>query len=204
MKDFFKYVFATIVGIILSSIVVFFLFIGILAIIIASQDKTVDVKPNSILYLKLDQQIVDRKPAMPFNVNTFSRAQRIGLNELIGSINKAKNDPNIKGIHLDLSVILAGLGTTEEIRNALLDFKESGKFVTAYSELYSQKAYYLATAADKIFINPVGMFEWVGIRTQSPFFKNSLKKLDIEATVIRYGKLKVLLNNLLKKNIVRE
>lgn len=190
MKEFLKYVLATIVGIIVSSIIIFLLFIGIVSAIVATQEKTVDVKPNSILYMKLDQQIVDRKPAMPFNLSTFGRVQKIGLNELLGSIEKAKDDPKIKGIHLDLSIIPAGFGTVEEIRNAIIDFKESGKFVTVYSEMYSQKAYYLATAADQIFLNPLGFFEWVGLRTQSPFFKDALEKLDIDVTIVRYGKFK--------------
>jgi protease-4 len=190
MKSFLKYVLATIVGIVVSSIVLFLLFVGIISVIVSSQEKTVDIKPNSILCLKLDQQIVDRKPSMPFNFSSFSKMKKIGLNELLESISKAKDDPNIKGIHLDLSYIPAGIGTVEEIRTALLDFRKSGKFVTVYSELFSQKAYYLATAADKIYLNPVGYFEWVGLRIQSPFFKNALDKLDIEATVVRYGKFK--------------
>jgi protease IV len=190
MKEFLKYVLATIVGIIVSSIVVFLLFIGIVSAIIATQDKTVDVKSNSILYMKLDQQIVDRKPAMLFNISALSRVEKIGLNEILGSIEKAKDDPKIKGIHLDLSYIPAGIATVEEIRNALIDFRKSGKFVTVYSEMFSQKAYYLATAADQVFLNPVGFFEWVGLRIQSPFFKTALEKLDIKPTIVRYGKFK--------------
>jgi protease-4 len=190
MKEFLKYVLATIVGIILSSIVIFILFIGVISIIVASQEKTIDVKTNSILVLKLDKQIIDRKPSMQFDIGTLSKMDKIGLNEILACIDKAKEDPNIKGIHLDLSIIPAGIATVEEIRNALIDFRKSGKFVTVYSEMLSQKAYYLATAADEIFLNPVGFFEWVGLRIQSPFFKDALKKLDVKPTVVRYGKFK--------------
>jgi protease-4 len=190
MKSFLKYVLATIVGIVISSIVMFLIFIGIISAIVSSQEKSVDIKPNSILYMKLDQPIVDRKPSIPFNFSRFGRIQKIGLNDLLQNISKAKDDPNIEGIHLDLSYIPAGIGTVEEIRNALLDFRKSGKFVTVYSEMLTQKAYYLATAADKIYLNPVGFFEWVGLRVQSPFFKNALGKLDIQATVVRHGKYK--------------
>ena len=190
MKSFLKYVLATFVGIILSSIVLFFFFFGMVGIILASQEKAIDIKPNSILYLKLDQQIVDRKPASPFELGIFSMTSRIGLNDLLADIKKAKMDPNIEGIHLDLTFLQAGIATIKEIRTALLDFRESGKFVTVYTETMSQGAYYLASSADKIYLSPVGFMEWVGLRTQSPFFKNALDKLDIEATVIRHGKFK--------------
>lgn len=190
MKSFFKYVFATVVGIIIVSLFLFLISLGIVSALVASQSKTVEIKPNSILYLKLDQEIVDRKPSLPFDIGTLSKTSKLGLNTLLADIKKAEKDDNIKGIHMDLSVVRAGIGTIEEIRNALLDFKESGKFVTVYSEMLSQGGYYLATAADEIYINPVGMMEWVGLRAQSPFFKHALKKLDVEATIIRHGKFK--------------
>jgi protease IV len=190
MKSFLKYVLATIVGIVVSSIILFLLFVGIISAVVSSQQKTVEIKSNSILCLKLDQQIVDRKPSLPFNISTLRRVQKTGLNDLLQNISKAKEDPKIKGILLELNIVQAGYGTVEEIRNAILDFRKSGKFVIVYSEMLSQKAYYLATAADKIYLNPGGFFEWVGLRIQSPFFKNALKKLDIEATVVRYGKYK--------------
>jgi len=190
MKRFFTYLLATILGIIISSLLFLFISIGILSALISSQEKTVEIKPNSVLFLKLDQPIVDRKPSIPFDLGSLSRKKRIGLNVLLSNIEKAKDDNNISGIHLDLSYIPAGISTIEEIRNALLDFRGSGKFVTVHSNILSQGAYYLASAADEIYLNPVGFMEWVGLRAQSPFFKNTLKKLDIEATVIRYGKYK--------------
>lgn len=190
MKRFLTYLLATIVGIIISSLVLFFISIGIISAIVSTQDKAVELKPNTILSLKLDRPIVDRKPSAPFNLGIITGNQIMGLNELLENIEKAKKDDNISGIHLDLSIIPAGISTIEEIRNALLDFRESGKFVIVQAKILSQGSYYLATAADAIYLNPVGFMEWVGLRTQSPFFKNTLKKLDIEATVIRYGKYK--------------
>jgi protease IV len=190
MKSFLKAVLATIVGILVTSFVLFLFFVGIISVIISSQEKETEIKANSILWLKLDQQIVDRKPSMPFNLGSLSRVQKTGLNVLLENIDKAKDDPNMKGIHLELSIIPAGMGTLEEIRNALLDFRESGKFITVYAEVLSQRAYYLATAADKIYMNPSGYMDWTGMRVHSPFFKNTLEKLDIEATIIRYGKFK--------------
>ena len=125
------------------------------------------------LLLKLNQPIIDRKPVLPFDIRTFSRAQRMGLNDLLANIQKAKKDPNIEGIHLNVKFIPTGLATLEEIRTALLDFRTSGKFVTVYSEVYSQNAYYLASAADEIYYNPTGFLEFVGLRTQSPFFREA-------------------------------
>ncbi len=190
MKSFLKYLLATVVGIILSSVVLFFIFFGVVSAIMSGKEKEADVKPNSILYMKLDQTIVDRKPKIPFDFNTLMKKQQIGLNELLNSIDKAAEDENISGIHLDLSYIPSGIGHIEEIRSALLDFRESGKFITVYSEIFSQGAYYLATAADEIYFNPVGFFQFHGLKIQSPFFKGTLKKLNINAQVVRYGKYK--------------
>jgi protease-4 len=187
MKSFLKYVLATVVGLILTTIVLLGIFAGLVKIIVSSQEKATKIEPHTILYLKLDQPIVDRKPNMPFNLSMFNRTQSTGLNEILENIKKAKEDANIDGIHMDLTYISAGLATMEEIRNALLDFKKSGKFVTTYSETLSQGAYYVATASDKIYFNPMGFFNFVGMRAMSPFFKNTLKKLDIEPTVIRCG-----------------
>jgi protease IV len=190
MKSFLKYLLATIIGILLSGILIFLIILGIISGIVASQNKTVTLKPNTILYLQLDQPIVDRKPNILFDLSFISRAQKTGLNEILNAIRKAKDDQNITGIHLDLTYIASGIGTIEEIRNALIDFRKSGKFVTVYSEIFTQSAYYLATGADKIYLNPTGYFNFVGLRAQSAFFKNTLKKLDIEAKVIRYGQYK--------------
>jgi len=187
MKSFLKYVLATIVGIIVASIILFFISLGIISALVASQEKTVEISSNTILHLKLDQQIIDRKPSMPFDFGSFSRTQKLGLNTLLADIEKAKKDDNIKGIYLELSYVSAGIATIEEIRNALIDFRESGKVITVYSEALSQGGYYLASAADEIYLNPVGMIEWTGLRMMSPFFKNALDKLDIETTVIRHG-----------------
>jgi protease-4 len=190
MKSFLKYLLATIVGIILSSLILFFIFLGIMSIAMSSQDKATELKPGTILYLKLDKQIVDREPVLPFAIGGIGRNQQLGLNTILENIEKAKTDDNIEGIHLDIRYVQAGIGTIEEIRNALLDFKESGKFITVYSDILSQGAYYLASASDEIYFNPVGFFNLVGLRIQSPFFKNALKKLDIETYVIRHGKFK--------------
>ena len=171
MKSFLKYLLATIVGIVISSLILLFIFIGIMSVAVSRQDKTVEIKPGTILHLKLDKQIVDREPILPFAFGAFGRSEQLGLNTILENIEKAKTDDNIEGIHLDLWYVSAGLGTIEEIRNALLDFKESGKFITVYCDNFlSQAAYYLATASDEIYMNPNAFFNLVGLRIQSPFY----------------------------------
>lgn len=190
MKSFLKYVLATFVGMLLTTFILSFIFIGILGVIIASQEKVVEVKPNTVLYLKLDKPIVDRKPVLPFYMQVMADRQQIGLDDILESIDKAAGDDRIEGIHLDLNYLSAGIGTIEEIRNALLEFRASGKFVTVYSDYLTQGAYYLASAADEIYFNPEGFFSFVGLRTQSFFLKGALEKLDIEPTLIRRGSFK--------------
>ncbi len=197
MKQFFKYVLATMVGIIFSSVVVLFIFIGIIASAISSASssgKVVKVKENSVLLIKLDEVLSDRtgnNPLEGFDFSTFETTPQLGLNDILKYIEKAEDDDKIKGIVLDLSSINAGMATVEEIRNALLEFKEiSGKFIYAYSEVYTQKSYYLASVADEIFLNPAGMMELRGLAYQGMFFKGMLEKLDIEAQIIRHGKFK--------------
>jgi len=194
MKQFFKYVLATIVGIVISSIVLFLMFLGIVGAIVSSADKKeVKVEPNSILYVDLKQEIVDRGSEDPFKGFDFASFQPnspIGLNQVLKAIANAKEDSNIKGILLELDAVNAGAATTEEIRNALIDFKTSGKFIYAYSDTYSQKAYYLASVADSVFLNPEGMIEWLGLRSEIMFFKKTLEKLGVEPQILRHGKFK--------------
>ncbi|MEJ5315597.1 MAG: signal peptide peptidase SppA [Tenuifilum sp.] len=194
MKQFFKYVLATIVGIVISSIVIFLMFLGIVGAIVSSADKKeVKIEPNSILYVDLKQEIVDRGSEDPFKGFDFASFQPnspMGLNQILKAIANAKEDSNIKGILLELDAVNAGAATTEEIRNALIDFKSSGKFIYAYSDTYSQKAYYLASVADSVFLNPEGMIEWLGLRSEIMFFKKTLEKLGVEPQILRHGKFK--------------
>jgi protease-4 len=191
MKSFLKYLLATIVGIIISSVLIFFIFFGIVGAIMSSQDKPLEIKENTMLVLKLDQPITDRAPASPFDYKRFSSDNRLGLNDILNNIQKAKEDPNINGIYIELSNVGAGLATTEEIRNALIDFRKSGKFVVSYCNNYfSQKALYLTSVSDKVFLNPVGLAMFTGLSFQTTHLKNTLQKLDVDATVIKIGEYK--------------
>lgn len=175
------------VGIILASFVFMILFFGLVGAIISSGEKPIDVKSNTLLVIDLDLPIVDRKPNMPFPLDALTGSQQHGLNEIISNIKKAKNDPNIDGIYLKMSMVSSGIATLDEIRDALIDFRESGKFVTTYSEYLSQGAYYLATAGDDIYLNPVGYFNLVGLQAQGVFFSKTLEKLKIEPTILTTG-----------------
>ena len=153
MKDFFKYLLATVVGIFITSLVLILIFIGIIGGMVAKSDKAVDVKENSLLIVKFQNEIVDRASKDPFGgMSPFNLKPTVplGLNDILKAIKNAKDDPKIMGIYLDNETIPAGAATIEEIRDALLDFKESGKFIISYSNVYTQKSLYLSSVADKI------------------------------------------------------
>jgi protease-4 len=191
MKQFFKFVLATVVGIILTTIILVLVIAGIVAA--AGSDKTVQVDANSVLHIDIKYPIAERTANNPLANLSFlglDGDKSIGLKDILANIKKAKTDDNIKGIFLDESYMLSGQATTEEIRNALIDFKKSGKFVIAYAEVYTKGFYYLASVADKVYINPRGIFEFDGFSSEVTFFKGALDKLGIEAQVIKVGTFK--------------
>jgi len=194
MKDFFKYVLASMVGFILVSIIIFGVgFLLVFGLIAAGSEKTVSVQQNSILHIQFKKEIPERTPNNPLADVPFlglGEDKQIGLNDILADIKKAKNDDNIKGIYLDESDMLSGQATTEEIRNALIDFKKSGKFIIAYGEVYTQSFYYLASVADKVYLNPKGILEFHGFSSQITFLKGTLDKLGIQAQIIRVGTFK--------------
>ncbi len=193
MKNFFVYMLATVAGIIVASILLFLITAGIFSAILASQDKPAEIAANSVLQLTLDRPVHDRKSSLPvlvYNLTSFRTNSQLGLNDILANIAKAEADPNITGIFLDLSGIDAGIATVEEIRNALLKFKKTGKFIVAYSSNYSQKAYYLASVADKLYMNPGGSVDFVGLSAQVMFYRNTLEKLDVKPEIIRHGRFK--------------
>jgi len=192
MREFFKYVFASMVGFIIASVIIGIVFLIIIFGLIgaAESEKSVDVESNSILKIKLDNSISERTPNNPLSGLSFlgiEGEKTIGLNDILANIKKAKTDSNIKGIFLDESSISAGEATVEEIRNSLIDFKKSGKFIVAYSEIYTQSFYYLASVADKVYINPKGIFIFRGFSSKVTFLKGALDKLGIEAQIIKVG-----------------
>jgi len=195
MREFFKYLFASMLGFFLSIIVIFFICFVIIAAAISSidDDKTVTVGTNSVLFLNLDQAVTERTPKNPFgNLPIVGGEEKdgIGLNDLLKSIQRAKTDDNIKCIYMNVSSPNAGFATMREVRNALIDFKKSHKKILAYSEVYTQGAYYLASAADKVYLNPEGALEFKGFSSELTFFKGTLEKVGVEMQVIRVGNYK--------------
>ncbi|MGE5384068.1 MAG: signal peptide peptidase SppA [Omnitrophica WOR_2 bacterium] len=194
MRQFFKFMLASMAGFILTMLIMFFIVSMFIASMIALAGKQeVVIEPNSVLQLSFDKAVPERSPAAPFAFSSsefFKTTNVPGLLETLDLIKKAAKDDNIRGIYLDMSDIPSGLATLEEIRNELLEFKKSGKFIYAYGEVYSQKAYYLATVADHICVNPEGSIDFKGISGQVMFLKGLLEKLDINAQIIRHGKYK--------------
>ena len=195
MRDFFKYLFASMLGFFLSIVVIFIIFFVVIVAAISSidDDKSIAVSNNSVLFLNLDQAITERTPKRSFGslpIIGSEQSDGIGLNDVLKSIKRAKNDDNIKCIHLNVSSPNAGFATMREVRNALIDFKKSHKKILAYSEVYTQGAYYLASAADKVYLNPEGALEFKGFSSQLTFFKGTLEKVGVEMQVIRVGNYK--------------
>jgi protease IV len=194
MKDFLKFMFASMLGFIIIMVVLFFICVGLIASLASfAEKKAVAIEPNTLLQIKLDKPVFDRAPKDPFSFfspDGFDMEQNPGLDEILKNLEKAKSDPNIKGIYLDLGLVAQGLTMTREIRQALLDFKTSGKFIIAYGEVYSQGAYYLASVADKVYLHPDGAVEFRGLDAEVMFLKGTLEKLDVDMQVIRHGKYK--------------
>ncbi len=149
-----------------------------------------EVKPNTILLITLSEQIAERSSDSPFNLlpsDEFASLRELGLNDILNNIRKAKSDDNIAGIYIEPYYLSAGIGTVEEIRDALIDFKESGKFIISYSEFYTQSAYYLATISDDIYLNPTGEVPLYGLGARVLFLKEAMDRLGIEAQIVRHG-----------------
>jgi len=189
MLQFLKFVFATIIGIVLFFVICLFLLIGFAAS--ASKETIATVKSNSVLKLDLNYNIPEKTVDNPFAGlsigNPKLSKKAIGLTEIRQCITKAKTDDNIKGIYLDLDLNDNGYATLEVLREALIDFRKSGKFVYGYGEIFTQKAYYLATAADKIYLNPNGGMELKGFGREIMYYKGLFDKLGIQVQDFHCG-----------------
>lgn len=171
MKDFLKFTFASVIGVILAGVV--FTILGIITLvgIVASSDTETVVKDNSIFVLDFKGSLSERVQENSLQQLLGEEFEAYGLDDILASIKKAKDNDKIKGIYIQPSYLEASYASLEEIRNALLDFKESGKFIVAYADQYAQKMYYLSSVADKIIINPQGSIGWHGAGMQPVFFK---------------------------------
>lgn len=188
-------VLAVIVGLFIFTILSTLIFFGIIGMIAASSDKEVKVKENSVLHLNLNGRIlVERTAEDDFDLsafgNPFGGDMNAGLINLKKAIQEAKTNENIKGIYLNTGLIIAGQAGLLELREALIDFKESGKFIITYDEAYSEGGYYLASVSDEIYLNPLGAIDFNGFSSQSVFITGLFEKIGIKPEVFRVGEFK--------------
>lgn len=190
MKDFIKSVAATVVG-----IVAFLAIAGIFAVMsiigmVASTEATRNVSDNSVLVLNLSGNVEEQGGDNIIGKLTGNTINTLGLNEILSAIKKAKDEPNIKGIYIEAGAFEAGYATLQEIRSALLDFKKSKKWIVTYADTYTQGAYYVASVADKVWLNPKGMIDWHGLGSQTMFLRDLYAKFGIKYQVVKVGKFK--------------
>ena len=188
MKDFFKFTFASMLGVVLAGIV--FTILGIVSMVgmVASSDTETVVQENSVFVLDLNGTLSERVQESPLQSLMGKEFQAYGLDDILSSIQKAKDNENIKGIYLQAGMLGgSSFASLEEIRHALANFKESGKFIVAYADQYAQEMYYLASVADKVIVNPQGSIGWHGLASQPIFYKDLLKKVGIDMQIFKVG-----------------
>lgn len=187
MKNFFKQVLATVVGLIAFGAIVTFM--GIISIVgmIASGDSTPEVSNNSVMVLNLSGMIDEQGQEDFLGTLTGNTMSNLGLDNMLSAIKKAKDNDKIKGIYIEAGILQAGYATMQEIRNALLDFKKKGKWIVAYGDTYTQGTYYIASAADKVYLNPKGMIDWHGLGAQPQFYKDLMAKFGVRYQVVKVG-----------------
>ncbi len=190
MKDFLKYTLATVTGLIITSVLLFFIGIMVVTGIAASSNPTIEVKSNSLLTLNLDGDLSERTLDKPWTKFLGEENESIGLKDILSAIKKAKDNKDIKGIYIQAKYLSGSFASFQEIRDALVDFKKSGKFIIAYSDNYSQGLYYISSVADKVLLNPQGNIAWKGLASQIMYFKGLFDKLGIEQQVFKVGTFK--------------
>lgn len=192
MNQFFKFLFASCLGTFLALVLLFFIGIWSIAGFAeqASQQKKVWIKPNSVLELKFENQIPEKTNNLPLDPFNFDQESVVGLADMVRAIRQAKEDADIKGIYINAMYLTAGKATSAVLRDALVDFKTSGKFVVAYANYYTQNAYYVASAADSVLLNPIGAVDFRGLSSTLLFFKGMLDKMDVQMRIFYAGKFK--------------
>ncbi len=187
MKDFLKYTLASIVGLMACTIIITIISIVSIAGIAASSNTTTTVSENSLFKLELKGEVTERMIDNPFASLMSEEQTALGLNDVLSSIQKAAENEYIKGIYLEAGGIMANPASIEEIRNALVRFKQTGKFVVAYGDNYTESDYYICSVADKIILNPQGMVDWHGLASQTIYFKDLLAQLGVDMEVFKVG-----------------
>lgn len=188
MRNFLKQVSATVVGIMVFLIIVGAL--GVMSIVgmVASSSSTKDVADNTVFVVRLNGQLAERSNDNPLAQLTGDAVGTIGLDDLLNDIKKAKKNDKIKGIYIEAGAFAPdSYASVQAVRKALLDFKKSGKWIVAYGDIYTQSSYYLASVADKLYLNPSGQIEWSGLYSQSMYVKDLLAKFGVKMQVVKVG-----------------
>lgn len=192
MNQFFKFLFASCLGTFLALLLLFFfgmMMVSGFASKAMEKQKTV-IKANSVLELKFDNPIPEKTNNLPLDPFDFDKKNTLGLTDMVKAIRQAKEDPDIKGIYVNAMMLNAGRATSNTLREALLDFKKSGKFIVSYANIYTQNAYYIASASDEVLLNPIGAVDFRGLSSMILFFKGMLDKLDVQMRIFYAGKFK--------------
>lgn len=190
MKQFFKYVAATIVGIFAFGVImIIFGFICLFGMV-ASSSGTPSLLDNSVMVLKLQGEISDKAEEDWLGEITGNQFNQLGMNKILSAIHKAKKEDKVKGIYLETGILQTDYATLQEIRGALADFKKSGKWIIAYGDNFSQGGYYLSSVANKVYVNPEGNIDWHGIASQTQYIKDVAAKFGVHFTVVKVGKYK--------------
>lgn len=187
MKDFFKYTLATVTGFFLTLFLVFMLGMVLMVGLFATAESEVRISKPSVLHLKLSGQLLERTVDNPLRGFLLNSDPKVSLEDVLNSIKKAKENENIKGIYFETSTLYASSASVEAIRSAFLDFKSTGKFIVAYGDSYSQGQYYIASVADKIYLNPSGHVNWIGLSAQPVFYTDLLKNIGVEMQIFKVG-----------------
>lgn len=192
MSQFFKFLFASCLGTFLALLLLFFVAIGSITSLASKglEKAKAEVKPNTVLELSLDNLVPEKTNNIPISPFELEQKDVLGLHDIIRAIRKAKEDPDIKGIYLNKATPIMGWASHNALREALADFRASGKFVVAYAHLYTQGGYYLASVADEVLINPIGGVDFRGLSSTILFFKGMLDKLDVQMRIFYAGKFK--------------
>lgn len=204
MRNFIKNVLANIVAILILLMVIFGFFILMIFASAINGEQKPSVKKNSVLVLNFKNPILDSYTEAESSIFDLGDTKNVLLTDVLNAIQKAKTDENIKGISIEVDELQAGTTQADNIRDAIEDFKKSGKFVYAYGNNMSQKSYYLATIADKVFLNPVGMIELKGMSTEVTFFKDFADKYGVGIDIIRHGKFKAAVEPFMRNEISPE
>jgi Periplasmic serine proteases (ClpP class) len=193
MKQFFKMMFASAIGVLISmgilSFISVFMFIGMLSSMSSSSTEQVLKNDESVFKLSLNGEMKETANENPFG-SLFGKDNTLCLSDILTAIEAAKENDKIKGIYLDLTNLATGTANVDVIRRELLDFKKNGKFIVAYADNYTQKCYHLASVADKVYLNPLGMVQLTGLVSQAMFYKEMLKKVGVEVLVFKVGTFK--------------